>query len=77
MFVYKFGQSDDAVFIAWYDSAEGEPAETTIPLPWDHALITHVITAPDTIEPETEVRSTVSGVLQITLDDSPIFIEKY
>jgi hypothetical protein len=77
MFVYKFGQSDDAVFIAWYDSAEGEPLEAFIPLPWDQALITHVITEPGITEPETEVKSTVSGVLQITLDNSPIFIEQH
>ena len=46
-------------------------------LPWESVLITHVITEPGVTEPYTEIKSTQDGVLQITLDDSPIFVEKY
>ena len=75
--IYKFGRNDSAVYILWYDSPDSESTEEFIQLPWEQVLITDVITEPDQTEPVTEVRSTPGGVLQITLDDSPVFVEKY
>lgn len=75
--VYKFSQNGEAVFVMWYDGPLGESKELKIKLPWESALITHVITEPSVTEPVTEIKSTQDGVLQITLDDSPIFVEKH
>jgi hypothetical protein len=75
--IYQFGRQDNVVYVMWYDSPLGEPTEAFIPLPWEQVLVTHVITEPGVTEPETEVKSTVDGVLEITLDDSPIFVEEY
>jgi hypothetical protein len=75
--VYKFSQNNKAVFVMWYDGPQGESKELKMTLPWGSALITHVITEPGVTEPVTEIKSTQDGVLQITLDSSPVFVEKY
>jgi hypothetical protein len=75
--IYKFGRNDIAVYILWYDNPDNQSTEEFIQLPWEQVLITHVITEPGQTEPVTEVRSTPGGILQITLDGSPVFIEKY
>jgi hypothetical protein len=75
--VYKFGKDDNAVYIMWYDSPVDESKEVVIPMPWEQVLITRVISEPGVTEPETEIRPTVGGALQIILDNSPIFVEKY
>lgn len=76
VWMFKFGQNDKAVYTLWYDSPSGEPKEVNIPLFWESVLITHVITESGVTEPYKEVRSTQNGILSITLDDSPIFVEK-
>ena len=76
MWVYKFGGGNNAVYIMWYDSPLGESTEVSIPLSWEQVRITHVITEPGITEPETEIMATQNGDLQITLHDSPIFVEK-
>ena len=77
IWIYRFGRNDKAVYILWHDSESGEPVGALIPLPWDEVLITHVITEPGITEPVTEIRLTVNGFLEITLDDSPVFVEKH
>jgi hypothetical protein len=54
-----------------------ESKEVVIPMSWEEVLITPIITEPGVTEPETEIRPTVDGALRITLDNSPIFVEKY
>jgi hypothetical protein len=56
---------------------ELQSSKVLVPLPWDHVLITHVVSEPGVTEPETEVRSTSDGELQIILEDSPVFVDKY
>jgi hypothetical protein len=75
--IYIFGRNDNAVYTMWYDPPDGGSTEISVSLPWDQVLITHVITEPGVTDPETEIRPTENGVLQIMLDDSPIFLEKY
>jgi hypothetical protein len=75
--IYKFARNDSAVYVMWYDSPDSESTEEFIQLPWEQVLITHVITEPGQTEPVTEVRAAPGGVLQITLDDSPVFVQKY
>jgi hypothetical protein len=75
--VYKFSQDEEAVFVMWYDDPTSESTEVQITLPWENVLITHVITETGVTEPVTEIKSTQDGVLQITLDSSPIFVERY
>lgn len=75
--IYKFGLNDHAVYILWYDSPDSASSQVVLPLPWDEVLITQVVTEPDITEPQIEVRPTTNGELQITLSDSPVFVEKY
>jgi hypothetical protein len=75
--IYKFGRNDRSVYLLWYDNPDIESSEVTVPLPWDQVLITRVITEAGVTEPQIEVRPTSSGKLQIILDDSPVFVEKY
>ncbi len=75
--IYKFGLNDHAVYVLWYDNPDIESNEVLVPLPWDQVLITHVVTEPGITEPQMEVRPTSNGALQIILDDSPVFVEKY
>jgi len=77
VWVFKFDQNDQAIYAMWYDNPLGGSKEINIPLPWENVLITHVITEPGVTEPYTEIKSTEVGLLQITLDDSPVFVEKY
>jgi hypothetical protein len=77
VWVYKFGKNDGAVYVMWYDNPLGVSKGVNIPLPWESVLITHVITEPGVTEPSTEIKSTQDGFLQITLDDSPVFVEKH
>jgi hypothetical protein len=77
VWAYKFGQGDGAVYVIWYDNTQSVSKGVNIPLPWENVLITHVITEPGVTEPYTEIKSTQDGVLQITLDDSPIFLEMH
>lgn len=78
VWIYKFGKNDNAVYAMWYDDGLGRSTEAEIPLPWDQVLITRIITEPGATEPETEIRTlNENGKLEITLDDSPIFVEKY
>jgi hypothetical protein len=75
--IYKFGLNDHAVYVLWYDSPDSASSQVVLPLPWDEVLITQVVTEPDITEPEIEVRATTNGELQIVLNDSPVFVEKY
>jgi hypothetical protein len=77
VWVYKFGKNDGAVYVMWYDNPLGGSKEVRIPFPWKNVLITHVISEPSVTEPVTEIKSTQDRVLQITLDSSPVFVEKY
>ena len=61
----------------WYDNPQSVSKGVNIPLPWESVLITHVITEAGVTEPSTEIKSTQDGFLNITLDNSPIFVEKY
>lgn len=75
--IYKFGRGERTVYILWYDSPDGGWRDVVLPLPWEEALVTQVITEPGMTEPELEVRPIYNGELQIILDDSPVFVEKY
>jgi hypothetical protein len=75
--IYTFGKDDNLMYVVWYDSSMGDSTEAFLPLPWEEVLITRVITEPGITEPDTEIRSTENGELQLILDDSPIFIEAY
>jgi hypothetical protein len=77
VWVYKFGHNDRSVYVMWYDNPLGVSKGVNIPLPWESVIITHVITEPGVTEPYTEIKTTQDGFLQINLDDSPIFVEKY
>ena len=77
VWMYRFGSGDGAACAAWYDSPSGEAKWCSIPVPWDVVLITHIITEPGITEPSTEILSAPGGILQVTLDDAPIFIEQY
>jgi hypothetical protein len=77
LWVYKFGHNDRAVYVMWYDNPLGVSKGVNIPLPWESVLITHVITEPGVTEPYTEIKSTQDGFLHITLDNSPVFLEKH
>lgn len=75
--VFKFGIKDAAIYVMWYDDLLGGSKEVKVSLPWENVLITYVITEAGVTEPVTEIKSTQDGALQITLEDSPIFVEKY
>lgn len=77
VWIYRFGRNDNAVYTMWYDNPDEGSIEISFSLPWSQVLITHVITEPGVTEPDAETTSTQGGVLQITLDDSPVFVEKY
>ena len=77
VWVYKFGKNDGAVYVMWYDNPLSVSKGVNIPLPWESVLITHVITEPGVTEPYTEIKSTQDGFLNITLDNSPVFVEKH
>jgi len=70
------GKKPDEGSVFWNGTAGGSK-EVKVLLPWDSVLITHVITEPGVVEPVTEIKSTQDRVLQITLDSSPVFVEKY
>jgi hypothetical protein len=77
VWVFKFGQGDEAVYVMWYDNPQSVSKGVIIPLPWENVLITHVITEAGVTEPYTEIKPTQEGVLNITLDNSPVFVEKH
>jgi len=77
VWVFKFGIKNTAVYVMWYDDLLGGSKEVQVALPWENVLITYVIAEPGVTEPVTEIKSTQDGALQITLEDSPIFVEKY
>lgn len=73
--VFKFGSDYDPVYVMWSDTSPGETTQVTLSVPWEEAIISHVVTEPGITEPYVETRSVVGGSLQIDLDDSPIFVE--
>lgn len=77
VWLYKFGQNDGAVYVMWYDNPLSVSKGVKIPLPWESVLIIHVITEPGVTEPYTKIKSTQDGFLNITLDNSPVFVEKH
>jgi len=75
--VYKFGLSDLAVYVLWYDHPDGDSVDANVPLPWDRVLITHIITESGETEGETETAWTADGILHLTVDETPIFLQRY
>jgi len=73
--VFKFGNDYNPVYVMWSDTSPGETTQVTLAVPWEEAIISHVVTEPGITEPSVETRSVVGGSLQIDLDDSPIFVE--
>ncbi|MHC4474105.1 MAG: glycosyl hydrolase [Planctomycetota bacterium] len=71
--VFRFGNDDDSVYVMWADTTT--PTDVTVSIPWEQAQITYAITEPGVTEPVIETRSAVGGLLQIGLDDWPIFVE--
>jgi hypothetical protein len=73
--VFKFGSDYDPVYVMWSDTPPGQTTPFTLSVPWDEAIISHVVTEPGITEPSVETRLVVGGSLQIDLDDAPIFVE--